>query len=84
MANDYPVVLVHGLLGWGREELGRYPYWGTGRSVPSPLRRREASVGPLSSYHDRACELAWQLHGGTVDYGHDHADVAGHDRYGRT
>ena len=84
MSNDYPVVLVHGLLGWGRDELGRYPYWGTARSVPSPLRRREASVGPLSSYHDRACELAWQLHGGTVDYGQDHSDRAGHRRYGRT
>src|SRR5262245_28663976 len=84
MENDFPIVLVHGLFGWGPSELAEFPYWGTGRSVPSPLPRREASVGPISSMHDRACELAYQLHGGTVDYGQEHSDQAGHHRFGRT
>jgi triacylglycerol lipase len=84
MSNSFPVILVHGLFGWGPGELAQFPYWGTGRSVPSPLPRREASVGPISSLHDRACELAFQIKGGRVDYGERHAALAGHDRYGRT
>ncbi|HUO47890.1 MAG TPA: hypothetical protein VMU09_03560 [Acidimicrobiales bacterium] len=84
MANDFPMILVHGLFGWGPSELGGFPYWGTGHSVPSPLPRHEASVGPISSLHDRACELAFQIKGGRVDYGAEHAAQAGHLRYGRT
>ena len=84
MANDCPVILVHGLFGWGPHEMAEFPYWGTGRSVPSPLARREASVGPVSSMHDRACELAAQIRGGRVDYGDSHAAEAGHARFGRT
>lgn len=83
MANGFPVILVHGLFGWGPTELAEFPYWGTGRSVPSPLPRREATVGPISSLHDRACELAYQLKGGQVDYGAEHAAEVGHERYGR-
>jgi triacylglycerol esterase/lipase EstA (alpha/beta hydrolase family) len=84
LANDFPVILVHGLFGWGPSEVAEFPYWGTGRSVPSPLRRREASVGPISSLHDRACELAFQIRGGRVDYGEAHAGEFGHARFGRT
>ncbi|EGO05304.1 hypothetical protein SERLA73DRAFT_118865 [Serpula lacrymans var. lacrymans S7.3] len=42
------------------------------------------SVGPVSSLHDRACELFYALCGGTVDYGEQHALEHGHSRYGRT
>ena len=84
MTNDFPVILVHGLFGWGPTELARFPYWGTGRFVPSPLPRFEATVGPISSLHDRACELAHQIRGGRVDYGEEHAAEAGHERFGRT
>ena len=83
MANQYPVVLCHGLFGWGPCEVGGFPYWGTGTSVKSPLPRFAASVGPISSMHDRACELAFQIRGGKVDYGKTHARQAGHDRFGR-
>jgi triacylglycerol lipase len=84
MANDCPIVLVHGLFGWGPSEMGGLPYWGTGHSVPSTLTRWEATVGPISSLHDRACELAFQIKGGRVDYGASHASEAGHARYGKT
>ncbi len=83
-ANDCPVVLVPGLFGWGRGELADFPYWGTGLTVPSPLRRRQARPGPISSMLDRACELAFQIRGGQVDYGEAHAEEAGHLRYGKT
>lgn len=83
MPNAYPVILVHGLFGWGPSELAEFPYWGTGMSVPSPLPRYAATVGPVSSLHDRACELAWQIRGGRVDYGADHSAQFRHQRYGR-
>jgi len=82
MANNYPVVLVHGLLGFGPKELGPLNYWGSAFKVSSNLPRHEASVGPLSSAHDRACELAAQIAGTLVDYGEEHARQAGHLRYG--
>ncbi|MCP4627225.1 MAG: hypothetical protein GY850_27495 [bacterium] len=45
-------------------------YWGAGTEVDSAgLPVIEASVGPVSSFHDRACELAAELKGTHVDYG---------------
>jgi triacylglycerol esterase/lipase EstA (alpha/beta hydrolase family) len=82
-SSDRPVIMVHGLLGFGPRELGPLNYWGTAFKVPSPIRRCEASVGPLSSAHDRACELAAQIKGTRVDYGERHAREEGHQRYGR-
>ena len=61
MANDCPVILVHGILGFGPRELGGLSYWGSALRVLAPLSRHEASVGPLSSAHDRACEMAVQI-----------------------
>lgn len=40
-------------------------------------------VGPVSSLHDRACELFYTIKGGTVDYGEKHAKDHNHGRYGR-
>ena len=42
-----------------------------------------APIGPVSSLHDRACELYYALRGGTVDYGEQHAAQHGHARFGR-
>ncbi|TKY90986.1 hypothetical protein EX895_000985 [Sporisorium graminicola] len=42
-----------------------------------------APIGPVSSLHDRACELFYALRGGTVDYGEQHAREHGHSRFGR-
>ena len=63
--SDDPVVFVHGLFGWGqRDKIFRImPYWGmTTGSLPDYLATQgyetyAASVGPLSSAWDRACEL---------------------------
>lgn len=83
MANNLPIVLVHGMFGFGADEFGQLRYWGSALDVPSPLLRIEASVGPISSAHDRACELAAQLKGVRVDYGKVHATAQGHERFGR-
>ncbi|MCA9950221.1 MAG: hypothetical protein KDE48_11290 [Anaerolineales bacterium] len=82
MSNNYPVVLVHGMFGFGPKELGDFTYWGSAFKVATHLARFEASVGPVSSAHDRACELAAQIKGTPVDYGLEHSVEAGHARFG--
>lgn len=81
MSNQYPVILCHGLLGWGKTVLP-LKYWGTATAVDSfGLPVFEAGVGPVSSFHDRACELAAQIKGERVDYGERHAAEFGHERH---
>ena len=88
--SDDPVVFVHGLMGWGqRDKINRImPYWGmTTGSLTDYLSSQgyetyAASVGPISSAWDRACELYAQLVGARTDYGVKHSQDFGHDRYG--
>ncbi|MBC8399972.1 MAG: lipase [Candidatus Marinimicrobia bacterium] len=80
--NDYPIIFVHGFLGWGSDEMGGYHYWGGDKDLVGYLDSLgytvyEASVGPVSSNWDRAVELYYSIKGGQVDYGKTHAD-----RYG--
>lgn len=87
--NDYPLVLVHGFMGWGRDELLGFKYWGGFGDLQETLERagyrvHTGVVGPLASNWDRACELYAYLKGGTVDYGQAHAAAHGHARRGRT
>ena len=90
-AKRYPTVYVHGLMGWGaRDQIYAVtPYWGLTSDLMPYLTGKgyesyAASVGPLSSAWDRACELYAQLTGTTVDYGAAHAAEYGHARYGVT
>ncbi len=89
---EYPLVFVHGMFGWGENEgiNRRFPYWGatTGSLraylINNEIECCEASVGPMSSAWDQACELYAQLKGTRVDYGKAHSDKHKHKRYGRT
>ncbi len=81
MENSRPVILVHGLLGFGPKEMGPFKYWKNAHAVKPRLDLHEASVGPLSSAHDRACELAAQIKGTKVDYGDKHAEAAKHEQF---
>lgn len=89
--NKYPFVFVHGMFGWGTNEgiNNIIPYWGaTTGSLTDYLESNgyecvAASVGPMSSSWDQACELYAQLTGTVVDYGAAHSAEHGHDRYGR-
>ena len=88
---QYPVVLVHGLGGWGEKDDEQLAdYWGaTTGSLPKYLRSAGQivcvpTVGPYSSTWDRTCELYAQLTGTTVDYGQAHAAAHHHARFGRT
>ncbi|KAJ0399072.1 hypothetical protein P43SY_008692 [Pythium insidiosum] len=89
-SNNFPIVLVHGFAGWGRDEVLGLKYWG---GIQGDLQEQlkaqgytvyTAAVGPFSSNWDRACELYAQIKGGTVDYGEKHAQTHGHKRLGRT
>jgi triacylglycerol lipase len=79
--NNFPVVTVHGLFGWIKEEMN-IDYWGNIFSDAS-LKIYEAEVGPVSSWHDRACEVIAQVKGLRVDYGLEHSKKYGHKRYGK-
>lgn len=89
MANRHPIVFVHGLLGWGRDKMAGMPYFGMA-DLGVALRRLLnldldishralfPGVGPISSNHDRACELFYRLKGGDIRYGKEHAIEHGH------
>lgn len=75
------VVFVHGLFGWGPGEMGGLPYWGYALERDAgDFTLHEAGCGPVSSFHDRACEVAAQIRGARVDYREDHSKRAGHAR----
>lgn len=87
--NHYPIVMVHGLFGWGNDELFGENYWGGDNSLRDMLTKKgytvfTPTIGSISSNWDRACELYAYLKGGTVDYGKEHSLKEGHNRYGRT
>ena len=88
-AERYPTIYVHGLMGWGEHDqiYAVTPYWGLTSDLMPYLTGKgyesyAASVGPLSSAWDRACELYAQLVGARTDYGVKHAQDFGHERYG--
>lgn len=81
-ANTYPIVLIHGFLGWGKEELGNTSYWGGRHDIEQHLKENgyrviTVSLGPLSSSYDCAVETFYQLKGGQLDYGQAHSEKFG-------
>jgi len=86
--NDYPIVLVHGFGGFGRDEMLGYKYWGGFTDIQEELKNRgyqvySAAIGPFSSNWDRACELYAFIKGGYVDFGIAHSEKCRHRRYSR-
>jgi triacylglycerol lipase len=86
--NSCPVILVHGILGYGQDQRLPISAWG-GLTDYVRLFSEEgwevysASLGPVSSNWDRACELFAYIRGGKTDYGAAHSARYGHARYGR-
>ena len=79
--NNYPIVMVHGFLGFGPDQYTRtgFKYWGGFDDIVGHMRKQHgahqvwaASVGSISSNWDRAAELYYQIKGGCVDYGTSH------------
>lgn len=89
-ANNLPIVLVHGFLGFGPNELQGtgFKYWGGFNDVAAHMKSHNgshqvfaAAVGPVSSNWDRAVELFYQIKGGCADYGA--RQTAKHAAYGK-
>ncbi|MCR5501492.1 MAG: hypothetical protein K6F53_00625 [Lachnospiraceae bacterium] len=84
-------VFVHGLSGWGSYDPinRRIPYWGMqGGDLTAYLREKgydsyAASVSPIGSAWDRACELYAQIFGTITDYGVFHSMEMRHGRFGK-
>ncbi|XP_078440144.1 uncharacterized protein LOC144710288 [Wolffia australiana] len=76
-----PIVLVHGIFGFGKGRLGGLSYFGGAEKKDD--RVLVPDLGSLTSVHDRARELFYYLKGGRVDYGEEHSRACGHSRYGR-
>jgi len=80
--NTCPIILLHGFLGWGRDEMAGYYYWGGRTDLQAILRDSghevyTVSVGPISPNFDRAIEAFFQIRGGQVDYGNEMAEMLG-------
>ncbi|XP_066393790.1 uncharacterized protein [Miscanthus floridulus] len=77
-----PIVLVHGIFGFGKGRLGGLSYFAGAEKKDD--RVLVPDLGSLTSVHDRARELFYYLKGGQVDYGEEHSRTYGHSRFGRT
>ena len=80
--NTDPIILVHGFLGWGKDEVGNINYWGGENDIEQHLidngyKVFSVSLGPVSSTYDCAIETFYQIKGGQVDYGIKHSNKYG-------
>lgn len=82
-SGNIPIIMVHGLGGFGPDELAGFNYWGGIDNIPQYLTSNgypayATSVGPFSSNFDRAVDLYYYIKGGYVDYGKFHSSKYGH------
>ncbi|CAI0557944.1 unnamed protein product [Linum tenue] len=77
-----PIVLVHGIFGFGKGRLGGLSYFAGAENKYE--RVLVPDLGSLTSIYDRARELFYYLKGGQVDYGEEHSKACGHSQFGRT
>ena len=76
-----PIVLVHGIFGFGKGKLGGLSYFAGAEKKDE--RVLVPDLGSLTSIYDRARELFYYLKGGQVDYGEEHSKACGHTQFGR-
>ncbi|XP_020593042.1 uncharacterized protein LOC110033414 [Phalaenopsis equestris] len=76
-----PIVLVHGIFGFGKGRLGGLSYFAGAEKKDD--RILVPDLGSLTSIHDRARDLFYYLKGGKVDYGEEHSSICGHSRFGK-
>lgn len=81
-SNKAPIILMHGFMGWGRDEMNDFYYWGGSTDLEEHLKSEgydvySVSMGPISSNWDRAIEAFYQIKGGQVNYGEFHSDTYG-------
>jgi hypothetical protein len=73
---SHKVIFVHGIFGWVEGEMP-LSYWGDALAQFAPrFEAHEVKCGPVSSFHDRACEVFAQIKGGDFIYGPPPPDIA--------
>lgn len=77
-----PIVLVHGIFGFGKGRLGSFSYFAGAEKKDDKVLVPD--LGSLTSIYDRARDLFYYLKGGQVDYGEEHSEACGHSQFGRT
>ncbi|XP_074274410.1 uncharacterized protein LOC141598609 [Silene latifolia] len=75
-----PIVLVHGIFGFGQGRLGGLSYFAGAEKKDEKVLVPD--LGSLTSIYDRARELFYYLKGGQVDYGEEHSKACGHSQFG--
>ncbi|KAL5570379.1 hypothetical protein UlMin_026954 [Ulmus minor] len=76
-----PIVLVHGIFGFGEGRLGGLSYFAGAEKKDE--RVLVPNLGSLTSIYDRDRELFYYLKGGQVDdYGEEHKNACGHSQFG--
>ncbi|VFQ93195.1 unnamed protein product [Cuscuta campestris] len=76
-----PIVLVHGIFGFGQGRFGGLSYFAGAEKKDAGILVPD--LGSLTSVYDRARELFYYLKGGQVDYGEEHSKACGHSQFGR-
>ena len=81
-SNKYPIILMHGFMGWGRDEMNDFYYWGGSTDLEEYLKSEgyevySVSMGPISSNWDRAIEAFYQIKGGELNYDKFHSETYG-------
>lgn len=80
------VVLVHGILGWGPDEVGGIPHFQHTDVINNTgcFHVHTVALAILGSNHDRCAQLHAQLVGGYADHGLNHSSTIDtqHDQYG--
>ncbi|KAK9137033.1 hypothetical protein Sjap_007627 [Stephania japonica] len=76
-----PIVLVHGIFGFGQGKLRGLSYFAGAEKKDE--RVLVPDLGSLTSIYDRARELFYYLKGGQVDYGEEHSRAYGHAQFGK-
>ncbi len=85
---NIPIILVGGYLGWDKNNLLGYKYWGGSNDWEQKFREMGydvyvAELGPFSGLYDKACLLYTIIKGGKVEYGKEHSDTYKHKAFGK-
>jgi triacylglycerol lipase len=65
--------------------MGGFPYWGDALAQfrGTQFKPHWVKCGPISSFHDRACEVFAHIKGTKIDYSAEHSAAEGHAQFSR-
>ena len=60
--NNHPVILIHGFLGWGRNEMPGYYYWGGHTDLESMLKEQFMPISLINSLQKAKAHIHLVIH----------------------